>query len=785
MIGSGVIAASALPIWTLEVRRLSAGSTGCEMRRLIPAIAMILGWASAAWAAAPPVLTTLKAVHSLSVAAINPAQPAEFEATVNYYRSYEKSLFVQDGDDCLFVLPTTNLKLVPGDRILIKGTTRGSFHPIVVTTDITLLRHGEAPRAHAAEFGELIRGQRDCQPVIVHGVVRAADLVMSTVAPVRSTILQLLIDGGYVDVTVDNDNAASLNGLLDAEVEVTGVAGGKFDNKMQQTGVLIHTASLAGIKILKRASGDLWAAPATPMNAILSGYRVRDFTQRIRVQGTITYYQPGSVVVLQDGGRSLWIRTLTITPLRIGDLAEASGFPDVVDGFLTLTRSEIRDEGVQAPIAPRPVSWQQLAVNGNVLVGHHYDLVSIEGQVVMAARVPAQDEYILETDGHPFSAIYRHQDGPVGSLKEIPLGSRVRVTGICTDDDANPFNRTVPFEILLRSFDDVTVVAPPSPLNIRNLILVVCALILVVFAMLAWGWALERKVRRQTTALAQIERRRGRILEEINGSRPLAEIIEEITQLTSFNLHGAPCWCQIADGARLGNCPPQLAPLRILQHEIPSRSGPPLGAIFAAFDPLGKPSPIESEALAMAAGLATLAIETRRLLSDLLHRSEFDLLTDIHNRFSLERELSAWIEDARQSAGIFGLIYIDLDEFKQVNDLYGHHVGDLYLQEVAERMKLQLRSHDLLARLGGDEFAVLLPKVRNRTGVVEIAQRLERCFDEPFVLGGPTMQGSASFGIALYPEDGATRDSLLSAADTAMYAAKNRKRQVVTNMAQD
>jgi diguanylate cyclase (GGDEF)-like protein len=185
----------------------------------------------------------------------------------------------------------------------------------------------------------------------------------------------------------------------------------------------------------------------------------------------------------------------------------------------------------------------------------------------------------------------------------------------------------------------------------------------------------------------------------------------------------------------------------------------------------------------MAAGLATLAIETRRLLSDLLHRSEFDLLTDIHNRFSLERELSAWIEDARQSAGIFGLIYIDLDEFKQVNDLYGHHVGDLYLQEVAERMKLQLRSHDLLARLGGDEFAVLLPKVRNRTGVVEIAQRLERCFDEPFVLAGPTLQGSASFGIALYPEDGATRDSLLSAADTAMYAAKNRKRVMEESLA--
>ena len=88
----------------------------------------------------------------------------------------------------------------------------------------------------------------------------------------------------------------------------------------------------------------------------------------------------------------------------------------------------------------------------------------------------------------------------------------------------------------------------------------------------------------------------------------------------------------------------------------------------------------------MGAGLAMLAIETRRLHSDLLHRSEFDLLTDIHNRFSLEKHLEELMEE-RAEAGIFGLIYIDLDEFKPVNDRCGHHVGDMYLQEAASRMK--------------------------------------------------------------------------------------------------
>jgi diguanylate cyclase (GGDEF)-like protein len=96
---------------------------------------------------------------------------------------------------------------------------------------------------------------------------------------------------------------------------------------------------------------------------------------------------------------------------------------------------------------------------------------------------------------------------------------------------------------------------------------------------------------------------------------------------------------------------------------------------------------------------------------------------------------------------------------------------------VAQRLKQQLRSHDLLARLGGDEFAVLLPMVSSRARVEEIALRLEHCFSEPFILDGQTLQGAASFGIALYPEDSDTGDGLLNAADAAMYVVKNSRKQ--------
>jgi len=82
----------------------------------------------------------------------------------------------------------------------------------------------------------------------------------------------------------------------------------------------------------------------------------------------------------------------------------------------------------------------------------------------------------------------------------------------------------------------------------------------------------------------------------------------------------------------------------------------------------------------------------------------------------------------------------------------------------------------MLARLGGDEFAALIPEARSRARVEEIALRLEHSFDEPIAVEGYVLQGSASFGIALYPEDGATRESLLSAADAAMYVTKSCKK---------
>lgn len=751
------------------------------MNRTIAAFILLCAWASVADASNS--LSSVAAVRALSHAEAARELSADFEATVTYFRGYEHTLFVQDGDAAIYVGATTGLPLLPGDRIRIRGATRDSFQPIVISSDLTLIQHGPPPVPVNAAFRPMIRSELDCRYVTVRGIVRSADMSLSSGRSV--TAMELGMDGGNVGVIMDSDDASRLNGLLDAEVEVTGVVSGRFDGKMQLTGLLIHATSFNQVKILKRAHSDAWSIPVTRMDTVLRNYDVLDRTQRVRVQGTLTYYRQALMAIVQDGDKSIRILTPQISRLRIGDRVEAIGIPFVDNGFLTLKLGEVRSTGRTAPIDPRPVGWDELA-SGK----YAFDRVSIEGTVVSQVREHAQDVYIVSLNNHLFPATVRHpfiyewngsHDPP--PVVQIRPGSKVRVTGVAILDDGNPFNGAMAFGILLGSASDVAVISPPSRLTVQTLTRVVSVLLLVIVIVTIWGATLKRQVYRRTAELATriqaeatLERRRSRILEDINGESPLREILVEIADLVSFNLNGAPCWIQIGDREAVGKPPAEPGMEPVIRQEIASRRGSRHGVICALPVVHSSPDSNAAEALSMGAWLATLAIETRGLYSDLVHRSEFDLLTDIHNRFSLEKQIDELIAKSEGPLSKFGLIYIDLDEFKQVNDLYGHKIGDVYLQVAVQRMKRQLRPGDLLARMGGDEFAVLVDPVRDRREAMEIGDRLEHCFDEPFLLDGYSICGSASVGIALYSEDGQTRDTLFGRADAAMYAVKHQHR---------
>ncbi|SMF51654.1 MULTISPECIES: diguanylate cyclase [unclassified Pseudomonas] len=161
----------------------------------------------------------------------------------------------------------------------------------------------------------------------------------------------------------------------------------------------------------------------------------------------------------------------------------------------------------------------------------------------------------------------------------------------------------------------------------------------------------------------------------------------------------------------------------------------------------------------------------------LAHQASHDSLTGLPNRAFFEGRLSRSLRNAARQQDHLALLFLDSDHFKQINDSLGHAVGDEVLISVADRIRAQLREHDLVARLGGDEFAVLLTPLQSRSDAELIAEKIVASMKLPVQLdSGSSIATSLSVGIAFYPQDGTDPASLLDAADAAMYQAKRKHR---------
>ena len=168
--------------------------------------------------------------------------------------------------------------------------------------------------------------------------------------------------------------------------------------------------------------------------------------------------------------------------------------------------------------------------------------------------------------------------------------------------------------------------------------------------------------------------------------------------------------------------------------------------------------------------------ERKQTEDHIRHLAEHDFLTDLPNRVLLLDRLSQTLAQSRRSGNRFALLFIDLDRFKHINDTLGHHIGDLLLQEVAQRLKQTLRDSDTVSRQGGDEFVILLPDASNGDELNHLATRLIQALTQPCRLETHEFNVTASIGIAVYPDDGDDIDTLVRNADTAMYHAKQHGR---------
>ncbi|HEX4552277.1 sensor domain-containing protein [Pseudomonas sp.] len=187
----------------------------------------------------------------------------------------------------------------------------------------------------------------------------------------------------------------------------------------------------------------------------------------------------------------------------------------------------------------------------------------------------------------------------------------------------------------------------------------------------------------------------------------------------------------------------------------------------------------DKELLQYVCAQVATAIERQQLHARLKRMAQYDQLTQLPNRALLRDRLKAALADARRGTGHMALLYVDLDRFKQVNDSFGHAVGDMLLQTVANRLKGCVRDTDTVARIGGDEFVILLHSLHAAEDADHVAGKIRQVLVQPMRLDGHNLHIEPSIGVARYPEHGREEQQLFRHADQAMYAAKRLNHRAV------
>ncbi len=232
-----------------------------------------------------------------------------------------------------------------------------------------------------------------------------------------------------------------------------------------------------------------------------------------------------------------------------------------------------------------------------------------------------------------------------------------------------------------------------------------------------------------------------------------------VTDISSDSLWQAHCQVALESGVACS-----------WSYPILSASNDVLGTVALYGPTPATPDFGQQNLLQITCRLARLAIEQTRLTQQLHYQAHHDSLTGFPNRLLFEQKLLNALAVSRRDRSTTSLFYIDLDRFKQINDTLSHHVGDLYLCQVATRLHSVLPESATLARLGGDEFAIVIPSI-TPAAAEQLARALLDAMAEPFLIDGYTLFGTASVGISL-SHPGSTPDELQSCADQAMYRAK-------------
>ena len=776
-------------------------------------------------------LTTALEVHRLPLSAAARAYPVHLRAVVTYFDPGDHLLFVQDSSDGIFVelSEKETASMRAGDEVNVAGVTTADFAPDVAEARIKVLGHPGLPAPKTPHFGLGRGGREDCHFIELEGVVQR-------VAPSRADSLLTLAWGSNTYKAHVLASSESLAHLLDADVKLRGVCGALFNGKHQMLGIQMFVPGTECIRVLRAPSADPFSMAVTPIADLLQFSRASDMGHCVRLRGTVTYPNRSGCTWLRDATGGVMIQDHDAGGLAAGDLVDVVGFPRIAGFSPALRGARVKRLQPGAPASPVRVTAED-AMKGDLdgqlvqIEGKLIDrlqrpaeqVLSVEaGDTIFSAQLPSggaaqplEPGTRLRLTGICSVETEQSHDLIVPRTFRLLLRSPADVV-ILGRPPWLTADRVVP---ILAGAALLMIAALAWAGLLRKRVRAQTFALTAQTVQLQAAHQTTRDALRQARAAESLDLDSKRIVELIARDEPVGPIVQRIAEAVAVHCEGAVC--AILLGAPYG---PQVCvapalpagPLEVLE-KIDIRSvsfrpefraaqefsddpawaalidsqqdarfrtfcsapivvdGATAGAIAAFFREDRPCGDAQGAQLGLWCNIAALALDRRRLHDRLAYRAQHDGLTDLPNRALLYERLDQEIERASRGRRLLGMLYLDLDGFKQINDTYGHAAGDAVLQEVARRITETVRRGDTVARIGGDEFVVLLPMLSRSEDARQVADKIGQELRKPIQSDHHWLSVGACAGVAIWPLDGDRPDSLLRFADAQMYGNKRRR----------
>ena len=775
-------------------------------------------------------LTTAKEVHQLTPRAARRAYPVRLRAVVTYFDPFNHLLFVQDRSDGIFVALSDKEKILmrAGDEVEVTGVTTADFAPDVAKAYVKILGHSQLPAPAAGSFASASWGREDCRWLELKGTVQR-------VTRGSGDTLLTLAWGQTIYKAHVLASPESLAHLVDAEVKLQGVCGALFNGKRQMLGIQMFVPGAECIRVLQAAAPDPFAIAPAPIAAILQFSLGRSMGHRVRVQGAVTYPNRSGATWIRDATGGVMIQDHDAQGLVAGDVVDVVGFP-VIAGFSSVLRgAQVKRVRSGAPPLPVRITARD-AMTGDYdgqLVEMEGKLMDRLQQPAEELLALSSGEIAFTAHLAGGAAVQSLEPGARLRLTGICAVEVQQAHDLILPQTFRLMLRS-PADIVIVGRPPWLRADRVIPVLSGAALVVAAALAWVgllrrrvrsqTLALRAQTVQIQAAHQRTREALQKaceaetLDLDSKQILELIARDEAVDLIVERIAEAVALHCDGALCaillgppyarvcavpalpaaWlhmlnridfnsvslsAELRDPREFSNDPAwaQFIDSHQQTHFQKFCSAPILvegataGVIAGLFRYKNRSADGHEARLDFWCNIAALALERRRLHDQLSYRAQHDALTGLPNRLLLYERLEAEIERATRRGGLLGVLYLDLDGFKQINDTYGHDAGDLVLTEVARRMTSQVRRGDTVARIGGDEFVVVLPMLSRREDAEQIAEKIAAALVEPMYSNPQRLSVSACVGIAVWPLDGNRPDPLLRFADGQMYNKKRRR----------